>query len=51
MLWSRFEWDDWTVGISFGHIFTLHFGPIKASWVPKGTQFYNDLKRIGGPRQ
>ena len=50
MFWNRIELDDWTLGISWewprkDRDVTLHLGPINITWVCKGTQFFNDLKR------
>lgn len=46
MLWSRIEIGEWTIGFSVDHIFTLHLGPWKLSWVPRGSQLYRDFQRI-----
>lgn len=46
MIWSRIEEESWVLGLEFGHIFTIHFGPWKLSWIPKGSQLYKDFKRI-----
>lgn len=49
MIWWRFEFDEWTVGLGFTlskpyRQATAHLGPLKITWVAKGTQFYRDLK-------
>ena len=46
MIWSRIEIGEWTAGVSVDHIYTLHLGPWKLSWVPRGSQLYYDFQRI-----
>jgi hypothetical protein len=43
MLWTRLEMREWTFGVSFDVDLALHIGPIKISYVPKGTQLYRDF--------
>lgn len=46
MLWSRIEIGEWTVGISVYNTFTLHLGPWKLTWIPRGSQLHRDFRRI-----
>lgn len=51
MIWSRIEIEEWVIGVSVTHIYTLHFGPWKLSWIPRGSQLYHDFKRISAPKK
>lgn len=46
MFWTRLEIQQWTIGFDFeGYIFTAHIGPLKVSYIRRGTQLYKDFQR------
>lgn len=46
MIWNRIELESWTFGLEFGgYIFTMHLGPLKTSYIVRGSQLYKDFKR------
>ena len=45
MIWYRLEWESWTVGCEFqGYMSTAHIGPLKVSWIVRGSQLYSDFQ-------